>query len=85
MGILSPLHVGNQLQLLPRGQSTSLVKMRSALGRVMAFRGVTIHDIVNNPIARNETLGYWKVLRQIERRSEILDFERQWNQLDQRL
>jgi hypothetical protein len=59
--------------------------MRSALGRVMAFRGVTIHDIVNNPIARNETLGYWKVLRQIERRSEILDFERQWNQLDQRL
>jgi hypothetical protein len=30
-------------------------------------------------------LGYWKVFKQIERRSEELELERQWNHLGQRL
>ena len=85
MSILSPLGVGNQERLVRPNPRTALVQLRNSLHRLMAFRGFTIDDIVNNPITKNEALGYWKVFRQIERRGEILDLERQWNQLEHRL
>ncbi|MDB5290346.1 MAG: hypothetical protein JWL69_1587 [Phycisphaerales bacterium] len=51
------------------------------LQRVLAFRGRTIDDVVNNPIVKNEIYGYWKLDKQIQRSSEITELERQWNRL----
>ena len=49
------------------------------LNRVLAFTGLTIHDVVNSPIAKNTVLGYFKLSRMVDRRSEIVELERQWN------
>jgi hypothetical protein len=49
------------------------------LRRVMAFRHRSIDDIVNDPIVKSEILGYFKLQKQIERVSESVDLERQWN------
>jgi len=59
--------------------------MQRTLHRVLAFRGRTIDDVVNDPIVKNDILGYWKVLKQIDRRSEALELEGQWNRLGHRL
>jgi hypothetical protein len=53
--------------------------IQTRLNRVLAFTRLTIHDVINNPIARNQVLGYWKLSRQIDRSSEITELERQWN------
>ena len=50
-----------------------------ALQRVLAFTRRTIDDVVNDRIAKNEVLGYYKVLRQVERACEVRELERQWN------
>ena len=49
------------------------------LHRVLAFTGRSIDDVVNDPIAKNQVYGYYKVLRQVQRSSEVRDLERQWN------
>jgi hypothetical protein len=49
------------------------------LNRVLAFTGRTIDDVVNDPVAKNEVYGYYKLYRQIERAGEVRDLERQWN------
>jgi hypothetical protein len=49
------------------------------LNRVLAFTGLTIDDVVNNPVAKNQVRGYFKLAKLIDRRSEIVDLERQWN------
>jgi hypothetical protein len=51
------------------------------LHRVLKFTGCTIDDVVNNPIAKNQVLGYYKLHRFVERRSEVIELERQWNPL----
>ena len=52
---------------------------RHPLHRVLAFTGRSIDDVVNDPIARNQVFGYYKLLRQIERAAEVRDLESQWN------
>ena len=49
------------------------------LNRVLAFTRLTIDDVVNSPIAKNQVRGYYKLSKLIDRRSEIIDLERQWN------
>ena len=53
--------------------------IQTRLNRVLAFTRLTIDDVINDPIARNQVLGYWKLSRQIDRSSEITELERQWN------
>jgi len=48
------------------------------LHRILAFTGRSIDDVVNNPISKNEILGYFKLHKQIERAGEITELERQW-------
>jgi hypothetical protein len=60
------------------------VLIRRPLQRVLAFRGRSIDDVVNNPMVKNEIYGYWKLNKQIERAGEIGDLERQWNSLGRR-
>ena len=50
-----------------------------ALRRILAFTGRSIDDVVNDPIARNQVHGYYKLHRQIERAGEVRDLETQWN------
>lgn len=49
------------------------------LQRILAFRGRSIDDIVNDRIVKNEIYGYWKLHKQVERTCEIVELERQWN------
>ena len=53
----------------------------AALRRVLNFTRRTIDDVVNNPIVKNEVLGYYKLHKFINRQIEIRDLERQWNSL----
>jgi len=55
------------------------VIVRRPLQRVMAFLGYSIHDVCNDPIARNKVYGFFKLHKQIERSSEINELERAWN------
>lgn len=57
------------------------VMVQRPLRRVLAFTGRTIDQVVNCPIAKREVLGYYKLYRWVERRSEVLELERQWNKL----
>jgi hypothetical protein len=62
-------------------QHVEYVLIQKTLTRIFAFTGVNIDDVVNNPIARNKVIAYYKLHRWINRQSEIRDLERQWNSL----
>ena len=49
------------------------------LSRVLSFTRLTIDDVVNDPIAKNQVRAYWKLSNQIDRQSERRELERQWN------
>lgn len=57
------------------------VVVQQPLRRVLASIGRSIDDVVNSEWAKREVLGYYKLYRHIERRSEIVELERQWNAL----
>jgi hypothetical protein len=58
---------------------TEYVMTIRPLQRILAFTGRSIDDVINNPIARREVAGYFKLHRQIQRVGEIYDLEQQWN------
>jgi hypothetical protein len=65
---------------LPESETASeLIVVRPVLASILAFTGYTIDDVVNNPVAKNAVLGYYKVGREVLRRCEIVDLEHQWN------
>ena len=66
------------------GTPTEHVTGRRPLSRVLAFRGRSIDDVVNDPIVKNEIFGYWKLYRAIQRYDEVAELERQWNPLGER-
>jgi hypothetical protein len=55
------------------------VIVQRPLDRILSFTGYSIDDVVNNPIAKHALIGYYKLSRQVQRRSECVDLERQWN------
>ena len=61
--------------------ATTIVQTERVLRRILAFTGRTIDDVVNDPLAKNEILGYYKLHRSIQRSSETTELERQWNSL----
>jgi hypothetical protein len=68
----------------PRGRrrgahGVEYIATQSPLRRVLAFRGRSIDDVVNNAIVKSEIFGYFKLQKQIERISESVELERQWN------
>ena len=58
---------------------TEFVLAQRPLRRILAFTRRSIDDVVNDPIAKNEVLGYYKLHRQTQRSSETRELERQWN------
>jgi hypothetical protein len=57
------------------------VLIQRPLSRVLMLCRRSIDDVVNSPLVKNEVLGYWKVYKQLHRRAEVLQLERQWNPL----
>ncbi len=62
----------------PAGR-TEFLRPQRPLRRVLAFTRRSIDDVVNDPIAKREVLGYYKLHKQIARATEVGDLERQWN------
>jgi len=60
-------------------QTVEQVVTMRPLHRILAFTRRSIDDVVNDPIAKNEVYGYYKLHRRIERAGEVRDLERQWN------
>jgi hypothetical protein len=85
MSQMNSLGLSGRRHLLRQDSHAAHVMTQRPLRRIMAFRGRSIDDIVNNPIVKNEVLGYWKVFKQIDRRFEVLDLEQQWNKLGHRV
>jgi hypothetical protein len=65
----------------PADGATEYVVVHQPLQRILAFTGLSIDDIIDQPIARNTVYGYFKLYKQILRTSEVVDLERQWNPL----
>ena len=63
---------------------TEYVELHRPLRRVLAFTRRSIDDVVNSSVAKAEVLGYYKLSKWIERRSEIVDLDRQWSGRDTR-
>ena len=66
-------------KLIDEQPKVSYVLRQRALHRILNFTGRSIDDVVNNPIVKNEVLGYYKLHKFVDRRCEIRDLERQWN------
>jgi len=58
---------------------TEHLVVQRPLRRVLAFTGRSIDDVVNDPTVKREVLGYYKLHKEIHRRIEVRDLERQWN------
>jgi hypothetical protein len=81
MSDLSALGIWNFRRRPGGGAMTELIVTQRPLSRILAHTGFSIDHVVNSPIAKNAVLGYFKLDKQIQRRSEIVDLERQWNPL----
>jgi len=73
------LGIGSLDRLTPSDTGVEFVVRQQALQRVLAFTGRSIDDVVNDPIAKNQVRGYFKLAKQIERAGEVTELERQWN------
>jgi hypothetical protein len=79
MSSFQSLGIGSAGGIRHNEPSQRKVITQRPLQRVLAFRGRSIDDVVNNWFVKNEILGYWKLHKQIERTCEIVELERQWN------
>jgi hypothetical protein len=71
--------LGVPLTRRDRAPALELIEVQRPLRRVLAFLGRSIDDVIDNPIARNEVYGYYKLSKQVQRTCEIVDLERWWN------
>jgi len=81
MSALNPLGFSTPRLSLHGGPNVERIVQQRPLRRVLAFLGYSIDDVINDPIARNEVLGYYKLYKQVERSCEITEMERAWNAL----
>lgn len=58
-----------------------IVRRQSQLSRVLGFSGKTIDDVVNCPVAKSIVRQFFVMSREIDRRIEVAELEKQWNPL----
>jgi hypothetical protein len=75
---LSTLGIGSPFLPHNAGSQPTYLLTQHPLKRVLAFTGRSIDDVVNDPIAKREVFGYFKLSRHIWRRGEIVELEKQW-------
>jgi hypothetical protein len=63
------------------GDRTEFLLIQRPLRRILAFTRRSIDDVVNDPIAKREVLGYYKLHKQVCRSLEVRELERQWNSM----
>lgn len=49
------------------------------LGKLLAFAGRSIDEVVNSEMAKRDVRGWYKMSRRVARLSEVHDLEKQWN------
>ena len=79
MSLFNSLGIGTPRLSQPAPDRYELTTVHRPLRRVMAFLGCSIDQLCNDPIVKNQVFGYFKLYKQINRRTEIRDLERQWN------
>jgi len=79
MSIFSSLGIGIPRLQQPAVDRHELIMVHRPLRRVMAFVGCSIDQVCDDPIVKNQVLGYFKLYKEINRRVEVTDLERQWN------
>ena len=82
MSPLSGLGFPTPRRLRADADRTEHVMIQRPLQRILAFRGRSIDDVVNDRIVKNEIYGYWKLHKQVQRTCDVVDLERQWNSGD---
>jgi hypothetical protein len=60
---------------------TEFLLIQRPLRRILAFTRRSIDDVVNDPIAKREVLGYYKLHKRVARTMEVRQLERQWNSI----
>jgi hypothetical protein len=79
MSLFNSLGIGVPRLQQPVGNRSELTMAHRPLRRVMAFLGCSIDQLCNDPIVKNQVFGYFKLYKEINRRGEITELERQWN------
>ena len=79
MSKLGILGIGGHFSPGRAATGTEYLAGQHPLRRILAFRGRSIDDIVNDPVVKNEVIGYFKLHRHINRAGETRELERQWN------
>ena len=79
MSRFSGLGLGIRRRVENAPDRTEFILIQRPLQRILAFTRRSIDDVVNDPIAKNEVYGYYKLSKQIERSVEVRELERQWN------
>jgi hypothetical protein len=76
---MNPIGFSQRRTFESKNQHMEQVIIQRPLNRILAFTRRTIDDVVNNPIAKNEVLGYYKLQNWVRRRGEAVDMDRWWN------
>ena len=84
MSSFNSLGLGRSGLIAPSETPIEQVIVQRPLDRILAFTRRSIDDVVNSPIAKNQVYGYYKLSKFVERRSEIIELEQQWNPLGRR-
>ena len=79
MSAMDSLGFGIPRLRLRDGTEVERIIVQRPLQRVLAFLGRSIHDVVNDPIVKNQVYGFYKLHRQVQRTCEVVDLERWWN------
>jgi hypothetical protein len=79
MSTVTGLGLGVRRRLEAPADRTEFLLVQRPLQRVLAFTRRSIDDVVNDPIAKREVLGYYKLYKQVGRSIEVGELERQWN------
>ena len=79
MSIFNSLGIGVPRLVRPGADRDEYVMVRRPLRRVMAFLGCSIDQVCDDPMVKNQVVGYFKLYKEIDRRMEMRDLERQWN------
>ena len=79
MSLFNSLGIGIPRLAQPALERHELVNLHRPLRRVMAFVGCSIDELCNDPILKNQVFGYFKLYKEMNRRTEVRDLEKQWN------
>jgi hypothetical protein len=79
MSVFNSLGIGVPRLVQPGTDRHEYVMVHRPLRRVMAFLGCSIDQVCDDPIVKGQVVGYFKLYKEINRRTEVRDLERQWN------